>query len=516
MLGVNNTILRMKKKCFFKAAEFRHIKILTVSLVFLTLAKSAENPQVIYLESPYYAYIDYLINSGRLVPDFLLQQPYMIGDLDTLSFADAGEYYQKYRNTFYTSKLVSGQMILQDQCRNSAYEAINRIKATGSIHIGTPNVLFANRIIFDQNYKHDPKYAGDLSESDHWLYGRVNDAYMQLSYHNIGLFVGRMQRNWGPINELGLILSSQPYTYDHFVFNYQYHNIRFSLLFARLEDMQAQERESKTDTLITTIENARKYLVGHRFDFMFSNNFQIALSEMATYGGEGRDFEFAFINPMNFYYGIQRNDQKQMNGFWALDLFYKPLKKLSLYGQVLIDDFIVNNEPGIDDRGQYPDRLALLLSARTGDFIVPGLNTNLTYVRIWNRTYQSIRTYENFHFRELGLGYACASCEEIKIKFSYWNLFPWIFKNEFILGRYGDVKLTDLFLLNKEKFPVAPVTNNIVNQFIIYYYPHTRLSLWMEWLYIKERNHYLNRIDPFDGLAMKLGIQIMLSGGFNL
>jgi hypothetical protein len=405
---------------------------------------------------------------------------------------------------------------LQDQYRNSEDNTINRFKAAGSVHLATPNVLFANRILFDQNYKYDPKYAGDLSESGHWLYGRVNDAFMQLSYHGIGLFIGRMQRNWGPVNEQGLILSSQPYTYDHFVFNYQYKKFRFSLLFARLEDMMAYERELKSDSLITTIENARKYLVGHRFDLMFSKQFQIALTEMATYGGEGRDFEFAFINPMNFYYGIQRNDQKQMNGFWALDIFYKPVKRLSLYGQVLIDDFIVNNEPGIDDRGQYPDRLALLLSARTGDFIVPGLNTNLSYVRIWNRTYQSVRTYENFHFRELGLGYACASCEEIKINLSYWNFYPWTFKNELILGRYGNVQLTDLFMLNKEKFPIDPVTHNIVDQLTIYYYPFTRVSLWMQWLYIKEKNHYLNRIDPFKGLAMKVGVQVMLSGGFNL
>jgi hypothetical protein len=279
--------------------------------------------------------------------------------------------------------------------------------------------------------------------------------------------------------------------------------------------MQARAITSKNDS-IHYIEQARKFLVGHRFDLMFSKNFQVAFSEMATYGGEGRDFEFAFINPMNFYYGIQRNDRKQMNGLWALDLFYKPYKRLSLYGQLLIDDYIVNNDPGVDDRGQYPDRLALLLSVRTGDFILPGLNTDISYVRIWNRTYQSIRTYENYHYRDLGLGYACASSEEMKVKLSYWSLFPWAFKNEFIYGRYGDVELTDLFLLDREEYPVDPVLHNIVNQFTLYYYPHSRFSFWMQWLYIKEKNHYLNRIDPYKGMAIKLGIQLLLSGGFNL
>ena len=316
---------------------------------------------------------------------------------------------------------------------------------------------------------------------------------------------------------MGLILSAHPYSYDHFLFNYQYKKIRFSLIFARLEDLQhAEFIASKRDTIIMAVENARKFLVGHRFDLMFSNNFQIAVSEMATYGGEDREFEFAFINPMNFYYGIQRNDEKQMNGLWALDIFIKPASRVTFYTQLLIDDFIVNNEPGSDDRGQYPDRLALLLSLRTGDLILPGLNSGISYVRIWNRTYQSMRTYENYHYRGLGLGYACAGSEEIKINLSYWDLFPWVFKNDFIYGRYGDVRLTDLFRLNKEEFPVTPSLNNIVNQFTLHYYPLVNTSVWIQALYMKEKNHYLNRIDPYKGLAVKLGVQVMFSAGFNL
>jgi hypothetical protein len=495
----------------------RYMALSVICIIFMLVLQAGaadDTSPYIYLDSPYYDYIDYLINSGQAIPDFVLQQPYRMDSMDSTNTVGAGKYFHTYWGQFYSSALISGQIELQDQYRQTEI-GINRFKASGSAHVNTPHVLFANRTVFDQQYKNDPKYAGDLSESENWLYGRVNDAYMQLNYKGIGLFVGRMQRNWGAVKELGLILSSHPYTYDHFMFNYQYKKIRFSLIFARLEDLTAQEIISKNDSA-TVIESARKFLIGHRFDFMFSRKFQAAITEMATYGGEDRDFEFAFFNPMNFYYGIQRNDHKQMNGLWTLDIFYKPVTKLTFYGQLLIDDYIVNNEPGKNDRTQYPDRLGTLVSVRTGDFMAAGLNTAVTYVRIWNRSYQSIRTYENYHYRELGLGYACASCEEVKMKLSYWNLFPWVFTDELVIGRYGDVQLTDLFMLNRENFPVAPVLRNIANQCTIHYYPHTRLSLWLKALYIKEKDYYANRIDPFKGFALKLGIQVLLSGGFDL
>jgi hypothetical protein len=488
--------------------------MIVVLAFFSPVIKAADAIRYIYLESTHYAYIDYLINSGQCTPDFVLQQPYLLRPQDARITTPVNRYYRTYWDQFFASGLISGQLELQTQYRQ-AEKGINRFRAAGSVHLNTPHVLFANRTIFDQQYKYDPCYAGDLSESGHWLYGRVNDAYMQLNYKDIGLFIGRMLRNWGPINEPGLILSSYPYTYDHFLFNYQYKKIRFSLIFSRLEDLPARELPSK-NTPVIAIEKARKFLVGHRFDLMVSKKFQVALTEMAIYGGEGRDFEWAFLNPMNFYYGIQRNDKKQMNGLWTFDLFYKPLTTLTLYGQLLIDDYIVNNEPGVNDRAQYPDRLGVLTSARTGDFLFTGLNTAISYIRIWNRTYQSIRTYENYHYGKLGLGYPCASCEEIKLNLAYWHLFPWVFTNEWIIGRYGAVDITDLFMLTKENFPVAPVIQNIINTFTIHYYPHTRISLRVQGFYAKERNHYLNRIDPIKGFAVKLGIQVLLSGGFDL
>lgn len=482
-------------------------------LTFLLPLSAKDEARFLYLDSPVNDYIDYLINSGRVVPDFVLLQPFEMDSAYWKTNQSAAKYFDRYWRRFYSwdnlaAQFQAGDKIIWDD------SLTNRYRFAAGVHYVAPHITLANRTVVDQDYKYDPNFAGDLSEADHWLYGRVNDAYVNVRFGKFDLFFGRMHRNWGPLNSNSLILSDYAYTYDHAFLSYTTKRFKFSVIFAQLEDLPGAAVEDKNNPDSTTFyPNARKYLVGHRVDIRFSNRLQLALSEVATYGGPERDIEIAFFNPMNFYYGIQRNDKKQMNGHWALDAFYKPLDRLSLYGQFLIDDIIVNNDPGVNDRARFPDRFAVTASARTADIPFEGFNAGVTYTRVWNRTYQSRWNWENYHYRGLGLGYPCASCEEAKLDLSYWGLFPFFIKNELTVGRYGSVLLTDLFRINKESFPVEPFINNLVNQFTLQYFFPPFLECRADVRYLKDRNHYSNRIDMRKNLFFSVGVTLHLNAG---
>ena len=493
------------------------IKNIFLVLSFLLIGRlfGQNTERYIYLDDMAYRYLDYRINSGAAVPGFVFYQPYDVSVLQTDDKSGrAGAYFDKIWQRYYGQGEVSGQLDAGDEVRYNT-TVFNRYRVRGGVHFVHENITLANRTAVDQDYKHDPDYAGDLSESGHWLYGRVNEAYINLNFGGFNAFFGRVKRNWGPIRSSSLILSDNPYTYDHFLFAYTYKIMKVSLIFGRLEDMHAW-RIVKTGQEPLYIPNARKYFTGHRLDLAFSDKFQAAFTEMAVYGGEDRDFEFAFLNPMNFYYGIQRNDRKQMNGMWSLDLFYKPWRPLTLYGQFFIDDIIVNNDPGVDDRARYPDRFGVLASARTGDWLTDGLSLELTYNRIWNRTYQSKATYENFQYRGLGMGYPVPGCEEGRLKIGYWGWFPLYTEGEFLIGRYGAVSVTDLFPLEKEPFPLPPVTNNMLAGLELHYFLSPLFNAHARFQYLKDRNLYLNRIDQFAGFSVTVGIQIVLAGGLML
>lgn len=478
--------------------------------------KSQTAVQYLPVETTVYEYLDYQINSGKKIPKFVFRQPYELHrDYSfVIEQPNTDIYFDNYWLKYYPKDNTNLYLLLGDSF-NKDDAAVNFYSAAGGIYYKSKHLSLANQVTVDKNYKNDRYFAGDLSESEHWLYGRINEAYMNLNFSNFDFFIGRTKRNWGPIGEKSLILSNNPYSYDHLLFNYMTNSLKFSLIYAQLENLDGYSKE-KSDAQVEFVKDARKYMVGHRLDWRLKNNLQIAITEMATYGGAGRDFELSFMNPTNFYYPIQRNDRKQMDGFWALDIFYKPAPRLSVYTQFLIDDIIVNNEPGQNDRAQYPDRFATMISIRNGDTILPGLNIDLTYVRVWNRTYQSKYTYENYHYRGLGLGYPCAGCEEIKLKMAYWGFFPFFFQNESIYGRYGNVKLTDLFPLNKEDFPLAPVNYNFINEFKLLYFHSTRLRIFVSFIYRDNPLHYSNRLGEKNHFILSLGLNILLNKSFDI
>ena len=385
-------------------------KIIIIYFILLQAHQLSGQPNLsyIYLRDLNYQFYDYMINSGHINPHFVMPQPFRNISFDSTKVGLNGKIYNHLKNRyFYGEKFhgVAAELEVGDKLKYLNKNTKNRYRASGAVYISYPHIRLFNRTTIDEEYKYDPKYAGDLSEADHWLYGRVNDAYIDLDFGNFNIFAGRMKRNWGAPDSYSLMLSNHSYSYDHLYFSYQNRFLKLSVICARLEDLTAfgLNIPDQPDSF-TFYENARKFLVGHRLDVHISDNFQIGLTEMATYGGPDRDFDVSFLNPMTFYYGLQRNDRKLNDGNWSLDIFSKPTSKLTLYGQFMIDDIIVNNEPGQDDRANLPDRFAMSVSIRSGDLILTGLNTNLSYVRIWNDTYQSRWTYENYHYRGLGLG----------------------------------------------------------------------------------------------------------------
>jgi hypothetical protein len=467
-------------------------------------------PQIRYMASENYTseFLDYAINAGYVLPQFVLRQPYERVDTLLGSKGSASQFHRDYQAGYFKQDQAVLFFNLHDQLRQNSL-TLNRFRADGGGRYTAPHITLVNRISVDQDYRDDSRFAGDLSESGHWLYGRINEAYIALNAGKFDVFFGRTHRNWGAPATKGLILSDNPYTYDHLLVNYTTNHFKLSLIFAQLENMDTNEF-NPADSSLTPVKDAHKYLTGHRLDIRLLPSLQVGLSEMAIYGGTNRPVEWSFMNPVNLYYPIQRNDRKQISGLWALDVFYKPVPRLTFYGQLLIDDVIVNNDPGVDDRARYPDRLGVMISMRSADWPFSSINNSFTYTKIWNRTYQSIRGYENYHYRGYGLGFPCASCEEIHWRLSVWKWFPFWIRNEFIYGQYGNVDITDVFRLQKEAFPVEPVTVNFINQLEMHYHIRSWLNFEAALIYRKEPLHYSNRFRDESRFVAKIGLNLLL------
>ncbi len=461
MKYISQSALFVIKKLKISLPPPEHIWTIPLLFPFLLFAQNPASP---WFESEnYQPYVEYVINRGYVEVNHPLNQPYFCHELlqAVKNDDDQGDVMIEKWNRllvreihrFYKPGLAgqkSGQLHLGAGGRFRGFqdEEKNYSRSRAAVYgfFSLPYAVFVHRTVSDQDFTHDPLYHGDTGE---WLQGRSETAYVMMRYKALDFFAGRISRNFGIGGEPGLILSGNPYSFDHAGFTLSTPRVRFAFYTTRLNDMNSIDVQGDS-----TYSMNRRYWVVQRGEIVIRQNLHLGLAQAATYGGRDRTFEPYFLNPMGLYYVIQRNNMAQMSGFWALDTRWKPVPKWTLYGQFLIDDIIVNNEPGQDDRAEHPDRLGMSAKVILCDPAgVSGVQLALGYTRIWNWTYTSYRSYENYVYHQKSMGYPQNAVENIRLTADVFSRPPFIFHLEAGYNRHGDTGLLVPFGDSKEPFP---------------------------------------------------------------
>ncbi|MBN2318431.1 MAG: hypothetical protein JXR49_05110 [Acidobacteria bacterium] len=347
-----------------------------------------------------------------------------------------------------------------------------------------PNLTLVNRIKTDQAFRKDRTYYGDTSE---WILGRVEDAYAKLDFNRFSVFGGRISRNFGFLGKPSLIFSDNPFSYDHLGFHFSTPRLYFAFYFGRLNNLNSFD--SQADNL--QIVDANRYFSIQRGSLRFGDNLHLGLTQAALYGGENKQLEFFYLNPMNLYYIDQRNNRSQMNGIWAIDFLWLPSSRISLFTQWLIDDVIVNNEPGQNDRSIHPDRMGITFKLMLTDLLGLGSMLHLDYTRIGNWTYMSYRTWENYTYYGRSLGNPENSVESIALKYLYFGKPPFLPQIEFRWRQHGEQDINAVFGDNRDKFPIGIVEHSFEADVKIRYMPSNKFFFDLETKYYSTDN-YLN------------------------
>jgi hypothetical protein len=321
------------------------------------------------------------------------------------------------------------------------------------------NLIGVNRLFASKQITSDPDYHGDKSE---WISAYMQEAYLRyIPSPKLSFFGGRTARNYGIPNEYGLFLSDNPYPYDHFGFSAASEKFQFSWYFGRLNNMRGYDDQGRTIPLGKTLV-VQRYMAYQRLDWKINERLQLGLSEATLYGGPNQGAVAAYLNPLNFYYLSQRNQRVQMNGSWQINLFYYVPQKWAAYLDFYIDDFIINNDEGVDDRAAHPDRLAIMSKISVPDFLIPQSLSSLRYVRVWNETYVSYRNFENWVYFDKGLGFPERAYEGLKLESSYLGSEYWQMALSLETWRRGKKSLfTTLVDEANVPFPASPITNGL-------------------------------------------------------
>lgn len=347
---------------------------------------------------------------------FPLSQPYNTGEVIGLLkenknsklsvFADVVENEQQQLDSGY---ILDGIYANFEGFYNESIK--KNISIQNSFKIKISDFYFVNTIRFDEKYKSDKNFPGN---TDEWYYGRVETGYIQYRTENVDIFAGRASRNLGVSDEKSLILSDNPYSYDHIYLSWNNSLLKFSAMLARLDDIFGYDiRDSLKEEFWGT-----RYLSMHRLEVSPLKNLFFSLSESAIFGGKDNALKFEFVNPFNIYYLSKQNEkgfkENNVNVNASAELLWHCNDYLSLYTQVLIDDIDFKS----DNRDKYPERTGYKIKMYLNN-LFENVGLTFSYNRINNWTYTSFYNWGNYTYYGKGLGYPEHGVEEYKVNISY-------------------------------------------------------------------------------------------------
>jgi hypothetical protein len=108
-------------------------------------------------------------------------------------------------------------------------------------------------------------------------------------------------------------------------------------------------------------EHARKYVAAHYLSINISKRLNIGLFETAISSGE-QGFDIGFFNPIMFYRAVEFNRGEDAgNAIVGLTTKYKLNDNISLYSQLIIDEFSVGN---LGNLGDWRNKFAYQLGTK--------------------------------------------------------------------------------------------------------------------------------------------------------
>lgn len=343
----------------------------------------------------------YCWNRNQLWELSPLQRPYTAHDIltamDSLSgaeFEPGMKLMQKMPSSASPETMLTWATLensYQDVPNHEKLHLVQRATIGAQIH---RKLHIYTTFYFDNQLDADSTYSG-ISQSGLGAY--MEQAYLLFEHKNFHAKFGRDFLVWGPGVDATLHLSDVSRPIDHLYLSWANRWINFSFFTGSLDRTEYPIKNEPS------VQN--RYLSGHRFEIRPWRFLRIGASETALFGGPNVGNDFALINPVLLYSGVQANGPQTANVLGSLDAVFMPIKNLSMYGSFLLDDIQIENKTQ-DDRGE-PAEIGFMAGLNVADpFSFKGFDVFAEYTRVTNRTYNGQGgMWEKYLHRNMPLGH---------------------------------------------------------------------------------------------------------------
>lgn len=159
-----------------------------------------------------------------------------------------------------------------------------------------------------------------------------SDAYIQ-HISKLGSFtLGKEPLHWGNSNNSMILSKSDSNASYAFVkWERKFYKSKFTFLHGSL-----LPKDSYIDSISERKAYSKKYLVGHRWEFMPWDKFHFGFTEMVIYGERNPDL--TYLIPSIFLWPSQHNLMDRDNTMMSFEFEYFPFDKMKLYGSWFLDE----------------------------------------------------------------------------------------------------------------------------------------------------------------------------------
>jgi hypothetical protein len=238
-------------------------------------------------------------------------------------------------------------------------------------------------------------------------------AYARVPVAGIEVTVGRQAFRWGPSRTGALTLSDASPPLDGVSVQGEFGPVLGTAVFATLNRMWHEDSDSRY--------LARRYFSAHRLHWRVSDSLDIAVMDTVLYGGEARQVEPYYLNPVLPFYASQFNATSEGNAvslddnaMIGADVRWTPAAGWSVYAEGLVDDFAY--DPKSDD----PNALAWTVGGHRAGLWDRG-EARVEYTRVGRYVYTHLRQENQYTHFGAALGQALGNdSDTLRAEAAWW------------------------------------------------------------------------------------------------
>lgn len=183
---------------------------------------------------------------------------------------------------------------------------------------------------------------------------------------------------------------------------------------------------------------SKKYMALHHLNVKVRPNLTIGLFESVMYGDSTGGLKVEYLNPIIFYRAIEQQNGSEDNAFVGLDFKWNIKQRLSLYGQLAIDELIVSE--AFSGSGWWGNKQGIQLGAKYVDaFGIDNLMLQGELNKVRPYMYAHEDGFTNYSHYNLALAHPLgANFTEYLGRANYRLNEKWNFEGVLMMASYGN------------------------------------------------------------------------------